>query len=49
MEIDLEEIIKRIDFMTDCNYAEFHTEFKRGLNEAIRVIRIYQKEINGTS
>lgn len=46
MEIDLDEIIKRIEFATDCDYAKFHYEYERGLREAIDIIKLY-KEQNG--
>ncbi len=42
------EIIKRLDFMVTCDYAVFHPEFKRGVEESIRAIELF-KEQHGTS
>lgn len=47
VETALNEIIKRLDFMTTCDYAVFHPEFERGVRESIRAIELFKEQNAG--
>lgn len=32
-------LLERMDFLITCEYADFHPEFKRGVQEAIEIVK----------